>query len=231
MTVETFFNNFFKDPKITDFRMRNFMRTTRARFVADNADGKWTATIAAIDAVLGPLDKELGEVDESGNVGKGKTATTDSVLALFSHAMSEEAPFIKRALKNAPGAYEEFYPHGKSEYNRISKEDAPTLLKRVNTAAVKYATELGKTLSDELAGFEKQYNDARDAQTGNTGALVQNRVERSAARKASEPAMLSIMHDVGRRYPGNVETARQFFDLALLYPPVKGHDTEAPPAL
>jgi hypothetical protein len=229
MTADTFFSNFFDNPKITDFRFRNFMRDTRSRFLAANADNSRQPAIDLIDTVLPDLDRELGEVEATGNLGMGKTMNTDSVLLHFSHAMSEEAPFIQRALKNEePGAYLEFYPNGLSEYNRITKEDAPMLLKRVNLAAVKYAIQLGKTLSDELAAFEQQYHDAREAQTGNTGALAQNRGERSAARKAAEPVMLGIMHDTGRQHPGDVAAGERFYDLSLLYAPV--HGNPAPPA-
>lgn len=223
MTTETFFANFLANPKITTFRLRNFMRTSRTRFDADNKSGEWEEAIRQIDSVLPDLNRELGEVDETGNTGKGLTQTTNAVLAAFSQAMSEEEPFVKRALKGErPEAYLAFYPAGLSEYNRIAKEDALTLLERVEKAAAKYAAQLGQALSDKLGGFARQYRDARDRQTGNTGSLAQNRGERTAARKAAEPVMLSIMHDIGRRYPGNVAVADQFFNLNELYPPVRG---------
>ena len=226
MTAETIFDNFFDSIHITSTRLRNFGDDTINRLSADSANMGWGPLVNTLRLAVDALGQELGDVDTAVNIRLGDTDTVDGFLKSFGAYMSDNEPFIARAVggKGSP-AYLEFYPEGLSEYTRANKTTGPVLLARVKTAAAKYGAQLGAPMDAELAAFEPAYMDLRGNQQGAKGSVDDNRSERTEARKNLETALLRAIYQVADKYPGNVAQCKSYFDFRRLYSAGRHHDT------
>lgn len=212
------FGNLFDDVHITPSRFLVFARNTLSALTVANTAAQFTALIALITPLINAVAAELGDVDTSLNVQKGSTQTNDQVLNSFAQTMSDEEPFIARAVggKGSP-AYLEFYPGGISEYSKATKTTMETLTHRVNVAATAHAAALGATLTATLQAFENSWLTSRNTQEQQKHTVGGNRNERSTALTAAQLGMLTTIHTVAALYPADVEKCSSFFNFNLLF--------------
>lgn len=220
LSGDKFFGNPFDDVEITTTRLFDFGTDTLNKLTqANGAPAPYTDLINLLTPKLAAVGTELGDVDTSVNIRVGKTMTVDGVIAAFKTTMSEQEGVIAAALGGkATPAFIEFYPQGVSEYRNGTKTAMPTLVSRVFDSAVKYATPLGATLTTLLKSYETSYNDARNAQQQQKGAVNDNRAERTDARIALELALTTTVHTIGAMFPGNVQQCMAFFSFNMLLP-------------
>ena len=116
------FGNIFDDSHITTPRIFAFGNNCRNRFISANVSHDYDVIISLLTTTLTNLGNDLGSVDTSLNLQKGKTLNNDDLMALFSSTMSDEESFIAKALGGRLQAFFlEFYPHGISEYTKATK--------------------------------------------------------------------------------------------------------------
>ena len=151
---ERIFENPFADAKITASRLANFAEDCLNRFTKANTDGSYALLIAQLTPALTTLQTELGNVASSQVAQKGKTLTVQQFQAGFKKWMADKEGVIADAVGgfDTP-AYLEFYPGGVSEYSTITLAKMPTIVKRLNTVATKYATSSKKRPAPETTGF------------------------------------------------------------------------------
>ncbi len=219
---ERIFKNYFDDIKIISIRLTNFSNNLLNQLIAANNGGAYTALINRLTPALAAFQAELGEVNVSLNILKGATLTNGQVIRRFKTTVSEEEPFIARALggKNTP-AYLEFYPQGISEYLKATKNIMPVLTSRIKVAATAHAAALGPALAATLQAYEASWTDSRNTQQQQMGSVNDNRTGRSNARTELEAALLFILHAIAGMFPGNVAQCGAFFNFHLLFAPTR----------
>jgi hypothetical protein len=214
---ERVFGNLFDDERITSSRLANFAGDCKNRLTNANTGGEYVALITQLDTPLANLRQELSELDTSQAQQKGKTQTVNQQLTMFKKTMSDKEGVIADAVGGYDSAaYLEFYPQGLNEYSKATITQMPTLVKRVNTAATKYAAQLSPALVATLQGFESSWFATRDEQEKIKGAVKDNRADRSDARTEVELALLIIIHSLALKFPGDLEQCSAFFDFNLL---------------
>jgi hypothetical protein len=224
ISEEKLFGNLFDDDKIINRRLYTFGLDLFNRLTAANGGGDYTALIALLTTPLTALGTELGAVDTSLNLQKGKTMTVDQVMAAFKLTMSLKKGVIADALGGATTEeYLQFYPHGQIEYTQALKSQMPTLVLRINTAATANSVALGAPLTALLQGFEAQWTGARDLQMQLFGTVDDNRTDRTQARIDTELAALTVVHTIASLFPGDVEECKAFFNFPLLFNTVHHH--------
>lgn len=150
---------------------------------------------------------------------KGATKSATTVLEDFKSAMSEEEPFIARALGGRESeAYLQIFPNKLSEYSDADKEDMNTLTDRVFTAANTYASALGTTLTNKLTGFKDSWESAHNKQEARSSKVEADRGDRSERRIELETTLMKALGFITYTYPGNEAKCKQYFDFSLLYP-------------
>jgi len=217
--IDMLFGNIFDDRNIINTRLLNFAKNLKANLIKQNTSHQFDTQITLLTTVIDDLEDDLGNVDTGINVQKGKTVDNNKVLAAFKLAMSDEEPFIARAIGGKDtAAYLEFYPAKISEYSNAIKTDMDTLTNRVATAATKYATQLGATLTAKLQSFATDWQDSREVQEQQKGGVKNIRADRSTTREALELALLKVLHHIASSYPGDVVKCKSFVSFHLLFP-------------
>ena len=221
------FGNLYSDRKrITVARLVSHATDSVNRFMELNINGEWKAII---DIIILPLDKvknDLSEIEINIAKQRGLTQTTDEVVIDLHATMrdSENEIIYKLGGKNAASVLE-FYPHGVSEYLKITKTEMLTVTDRLFKATNNHAAVLGVDLANKLKGFKSSWATAHDGQSAKKTDVSTNRTDRDDNRLELELAMTKAVHTVGLKYPGDVEKCNTFFDFNLLYSHNQhGHD-------
>jgi len=215
--LDMIFGDFFDDPHIINIRFYNFGKNLLGHLIAANTAHEYDAIIATVTAKVNDFGKDLGEVDTSTITGFGKRKTNDELLASFKKTMSDEEPFIARSLGIDSTEYLDFYPHKISEYSGATKLRMNILSNRVNVAATANATALGAPLTTILKSFFTDWEINRTAQETQKGVVHDHKGDAITTRKALELAILTAIHTVGLKYPGDVVSAGALFDFTLLF--------------
>lgn len=225
------FGNIFNDVRIVPKYLERFAEDHLAKLVKNNGDNSLNNLITTLRAALNPFKEELGDVETSYTTLEGKTLTVDTFIENFvSYMKNKYIPIAAKLGGDKTPEFIAFYPKGKTEYNRITKTQIPTLMSRINTAAAEHATALGTEITTQLQTFKTQWASLRETQLQGKAALKTNREERSTTRVNVELVLLSNIHAIGNKYPGNVDMAMLFFDFTLLFGKGRGGATkEAPP--
>lgn len=217
ISTEKLFGNIFSGDQITTVRLAAFCHDSLSRLTAGNQSDRFKSIINQITPALQNLQDELGDVDVSLTVQKGKTLTNNQVMASFKQAMREKEGVVADAIGGFDStAYLEFYPHGLSEYTTANKTQMPVLVRRVSVAATKYAAQLGTELTATLQGFEQAWQITRKEQQQVKGSVDDSRTTRTDARREVETALIIAIHTVGAMFPGDTQQCSSFFDLNLL---------------
>lgn len=212
------FGNFLDDDRITNSRLHAFGKNLLSHLIAANTNHEYDTIISLVTLKVNDFGKDLGEVDTSTITGFGKRKTNDELLASFKKTMSDEEPFIARKLGIDSTNYLDFYPHKISEYSDAAKIRMYILTNRVNVAAVANATALGEPLTTTLKSFFTDWEINRTAQETQKGVVHDHKGEAVTTRKALEIAILTAVHTVGLKFPGDVASVSALFDFTLLFP-------------
>lgn len=214
---EKIFGNFFSEKSISNPRLANFANDALNRLIATNTDGNNTSLINLLNPALNRLQAELGDVDVAKGVQKGKTLSLNRFINDFKEAMGRFEGVIAYAFggTETPG-YLEFYPNGKSEYSLATKGQMQVLVSRLRQAATKHAAKLDPVIAGQLTEFEGTWKRLRDEQVQQKGNVSDNRTSRQEARTNLELVLLTLVHTVALRHPGNTEACTSYFDFSLL---------------
>jgi hypothetical protein len=215
--ADKLFENFFDDPKIINARLAVFGTDCLSKLSKDNDGGRFDDLISSLTPPLNAMQQELGDIASALGIQKGVTVTVKDTIKNFKAKMLEYEGVIAHSLggRNSP-AFIEFYPQSTREYSEASQTNLPTLLKRVKQAATTHAATIGSTIATELQGFDAAFAAAKDVQSKKKGDVKENRSDRTTARKQVEIALCTIIHDIGKRFPGDVQRCMSFFDFGLL---------------
>lgn len=218
ISTEKIFENIFDDVKIINSRFYNFSGDTLSKLTAADGGGDYTDLINLITPLIVTFGTEIGDTDVALTIQKGKTLTNDMVMAAFQFTMKEKQGVIANAVGGFDSAaYLEFYPQGLGEYTQCTKTQMPTLTNRVFTAATAHSVALGAPLTTLLTGYKAQWALSRDTQMQQFGTVDDSRTERTEARVALELGMLTVVHTIAAKFPGDVDACDNFFEFSLLF--------------
>lgn len=212
------FGNFLNDKNITPERLLTFCGQLKQNLVLANDKNQFDAVIALLTSTIKALSGMISDIDSGLSMQVGATGTVDAMIAAFSAYMSDNEPFIAKALGGATTpAFIEFYPHKISEYSDATKGEMDMLTTRVKKAAEKYAAKLGAELSTDLQGFEPQWEALRGDQEKQKGSVKDSRTDRGTGLEDLQLAVLTAIHTVALAYIADVDKCVSFFPFHLLY--------------
>ena len=219
LIIQHLFGNFFSDSKTTTTRLSNFAEDAYNKLVSQNVNNVFDEIIACFEVPKNGLMALISGVDVALGVQKGKTLTTDQLIALFKKTMSEKEGVIADALGGfGSTGYIEFYPHGVNEYSKGTKTVMPTLINRGYTVATTHAAQLSPALLATLQAFKSSWNTNRQGQQEQIGTVNDSRDDRDQLRAELEIGLLKAIHKMADKYPNNINVCTSYFNFNLLYP-------------
>jgi len=157
---------FYTSNLISPTRLLNHLQANRAAMFANNPGGIYTAEIANADAVILILQNAIA--GRRTNLGQqvGKTGIVVTDIVDFEDFVHAEEGHLKYILAGTPGAFLEFFPHGLTEFNNITREKAPTLMAAFAAAAENNVGIVGAPFVTSCNGFVTDFGTDRGIQRG-----------------------------------------------------------------
>ena len=215
---EAFYTDLFDKHNIIDSRFQVFLRNLIASLTNNNPLGVYTAQIASLTAVYTTYfgNYETKSVNIAEKVGK--TNSLDIVTALFAHTVRSKYNAIAAAFPVGESVYIEFFPHGMTEFSRLTRDNVQTVSHRIATKATEYMSSLGGApFAAIFTTLETNITTAIGGQ--NTGKAVLKTITSSVItnRAPVEDETMKTMYAVGFQCWPNQSLCRSYFDFSLLF--------------
>jgi hypothetical protein len=115
----------------------------------------------------------LETYDADRNLQQSFTIQLNSKMMDFIDKALELEPLIVYKFKKTSGTYQEFFPHGRTEYLKATQENIFHLMKRMIDGTHRYATELGAGLEAEFTLLRDDFQDIWDLQKEKKGDVAE----------------------------------------------------------
>jgi hypothetical protein len=181
----------------------------------DNGE-PFAGLVAATQLAFDNLKLSLGSYSSTLAQKESKTMTVDQVIEEFKIAIKlREANILIHFSKDSP-VYQEFFPHGKTEYHQANKASIERLMTQIITAIDNHKTELGQPLLDEFLALQTDYITARNEQL--------KKMEDAGTKTDSWESSLEIMQmqafrnllTIALQYMGEPDKIELFFNESII---------------
>ena len=215
---DAFYSDLFDKHNIIDSRYQVFLRNFIASLVANNPAGVFDAQIANLTSVYTTY---FGNFEtKSVNIAErvAKTSSLDIVTALFANTVRSKYNSIAAVYPVGDSVYIEFFPHGMTEFSRLTRENVQSVSHRIATKATEYMSSLGgapfaaifTTLETNITTAIGAQNTKKSVVKAITGTVINN-------REPVETATMKAMYAVGLEFWPNQVTCRSYYDFSLLF--------------
>jgi hypothetical protein len=162
------------------------------------------------------LRDSLGATEATFAEQQGATISVDDMINEFKTAVVDGEIIVLGKFKKTSSQYQRFYPQGLTQYSKINKGTATTLMLQYKKAAYDYKGDLGQPFYDQIELIYTNYLAVRSGQI-----LLK---ESTSARRTDWDVNLDIMKDqafenilvIARANRGKPQVARRYFTQSIL---------------
>ena len=202
INLKRLFKNLLDDKEISIGELTNFSSDGIERLRANNPGGIFTTILTDTEAKHQAFEDAQASLDTDEAEREGRTIDMNIVMAAFTKKVRQVEALISWTYKEKPGIYEEFYPLGLTEYNRMTVEGAEMLITRFVKAVNKHNADLPVAVVTDFNKVLKDVEDSRKEQLKEKGEVG-----------GSADAVRTTKRELGIQWTYNVFTiAREFID-------------------
>jgi hypothetical protein len=216
--LRSIFENFFlfSRTRISDDNLKKFVEVHIARLTANNTGGDFTTIlndmVAAYTAYFGNItDKDLALA-----VQQSLTLAADNLIANFKKTVSQKEGTIKSAYGKGSPTYQEFFPHGLTEYSNATKANVETLMSRMVASSTAHVADLTPAFVTLFTNIKSNYITARTLQLAKIADVGIQTTEKHETRATVEIQLCRNIHYIGFFYPGDGDRCMDFFDQSII---------------
>jgi hypothetical protein len=218
INLERFFENQFDDAELSDERMAMFTEVHITRLEGNNPGGKYTALITPTNAKFTVFKTAIADKHFLHSEREGATLNVDNVMDRFKKFASKTEKFINYTFGETSVEYQEFYPHGVTEYTWMTKTNAGELMANMKSACQKHAASLTPAIVSTMENLSRDYDLARQSQLGKSASIEGKQDETSAARAELELQLQVNLLTLALDFIGQPDKCHTYFDTSLLKP-------------
>lgn len=224
INLETFFESHFDTPKISDDKMKRFTFDHIQRIISNNGSGVYNtmlnATVNAYNSYFGAINDE----DTKEAVQQSRTIIADAFFNQFIKTVQQKEGTIKGLYGKGSAAYEEFFPHGMSEYDQATKANIEMLMARMVNASTAHQADLGLAFVTIFTDLQSNYHDAYVAQHQQFGTVDASKTVTSVTRDVVEIQVGKNVLTLAIEFFGNPVRVNDFFDQSIIRPDEAGSE-------
>ena len=224
MSIERFFEIQFDDPYINREQLRKFMEDHLKRLAINNINNQYDSLITETQQLYELFFGALTDADTSNALQQSRTKSMENVRGQFSALVRRRQGLITNSFDEDSPEYQEFFPHGLTEYTEAKLENIETLMTRIITASAAHAAELGAGLSAEFSKTKDAFVAARGKQLEQKGVVGKASDAAGQSRDAVEIQLTKNLLTIALNNIGNAGAAAMFFDKSII---ARSTDTKA----
>jgi hypothetical protein len=185
--------------------------------IANNENGQFTNFIGELKLVLDPYNAWLKTQDKEVIEKEGSTDTVDEIVAAFVHYVTKN--LFRDALYHLaeePHLFNELYPNGVTEYEKITRSNTEILMNRVAAFCKTNITKLDKGRDVDTQKFLDNYKANRGTQVEGKGDVKDGSADGKALRKAVENQMHYTLIDLMGIHKKDLKQILKYYNTATL---------------
>jgi hypothetical protein len=223
-------NNPFLAVKIGAVRFIDFVKNHYEYLVANNTNGHLDNLIALLEPAITAFEKWETSQDESQNTRSGKTNSLDEIVKGFETFMDSVWKEVSYKFEDDNHeVFVQFFPSGKSEFNNITRTDAPVLLKRIANLCETHRTEIKAGMPEQATAFYDNYTNKRKEQQKEIGNVQDGSDEGITLRTNLAKKMKGVLLRLLIIHEDNEKEVFKYYDAEVLNMYKRNNGKDIPP--
>ncbi len=223
-------NNPFENARISNANLSTFAEKHAALLSSFSAPPE---LLSALTPLINNFKLQLTEISTSEGRKQAKTVSVDDLIDEIKKFISRKGGVVADKFPADSPAYQEFYPYGRAEYTKAAKKNIQVLVERFRDACVKYKTELGDEIGQQMSTYVQQLADVRKTQIENISGVKDKSSTLDTARTQLTTQLFVNLLTLTLNNVNDTEKVNNYFDTSMLKRITKKNNTEengAPPA-
>ena len=179
------------------------------------AIAEFAPILAKIKIIYEAMFGAIKSRDQMENERQAATIQLNQKFNEFKSKALEIEPLIEYTFKKS-GKYEEFYPYGRDEINRLTQATALTLMNRFEQKCTTYETQLGNQHAVEFKDIRVAYEEAYNLQKGLMSDVKLSIPDFEQKKEEFFDQMYCDLLTIAAYYYKTPEKALAFFDETIL---------------
>ena len=218
MDLKRFPVNQFDTIKISDDNLKKFSEIAMQRFIANNPGSTYDVIIAEITAAHTDYYGAITDEDVKTAVKEGSTIAMNGALKLFKETVSQKEGIVRGTYGADTPTYQEFFPHGLTEYSNATLANAEMLMDRMVTASTAHVADLTAAFVTLFTNLKTSFVAKRTAQMNLIGEVQGKKAVTSGNRNVLEVVLMKSVLTVAINNIGNPDAIDIYFDQSFLKP-------------
>ncbi len=214
--LNVFFKNHFNTKEISDDNVRKFTEINLQRMITNNPGGIYASLITDTTAAYNGYFGAITDEDTITAIKEGSTVAMSNAVAAFKSAASQKEGIVRGTYGVNSPTYQEFYPHGITEYTTATLENVATLMERMVNAATAHVADLGALFLALFTGLRDDFASARTAQLALIGEVSGRKDVTVSTRDIVEIQLMKNVLFIAFNNVGNLEAVNTYFDQSFL---------------
>ena len=198
-------------------RALRYFDTTIARMGADTIGGKLDERLAASQAVRVQFFGSATAADAALTLQKGMTDEVEELMEKMGDELSDQYEgAIRGTFGKKSDRYDAFFPNGLDEYGQATREQMPTLVKRLYDAAETHQADLPPAVVAVFKSYKTAWDALRDKQLKGIGETGTQDDAVATARAAVYHQLYLNLHYICFAADGDEARILHYFDQSIL---------------
>ena len=206
-------------------KFRKFFEKHIQLTTAKNTGGEYTQIIADSNAKYSEFYDSYLLEDTSSAIQQGMTITVDNIITEFKAKVKQNEGLIRSKFNVDTAEYQEFFPHGITEYTGANKEDVLTLMERMVNRGTAYLAQLGQPFVDLFTDILSRYSAARTAQLQKMGTTKDLDTQTDQFQVEGADQLFHNLLFIADNFRNQPEIVTDFFDESFI---ASGSGDDAP---
>lgn len=219
INLKKFAVNHFDTKEISDDKLKKLSEIAIQNFIANNPGSIYDTLILEITAAHTGYYGAITDEDVKTAIKEGSTVAMNGALKLFKETVSQKEGIIRGTYGVDSPTYQEFFPHGLTEYTKSTLATAETLMDRMVTAATTHVADLTAAFVTLFTNLKTSFTAKRDAQLLLIGEVKGKKTATMKNRDVLEVVLMKGVLTVAIDNIGNPDAMDIYFDQSFLKPP------------
>lgn len=197
-------------------RLKNFTIDHIQRLTSSNPGGIFTSILTDITTVYTAYYGDIEDEDLAQAVLQSYTLGLDDSRKALVDFISRAEGIISFTWGKTSMEYEQFYPHGVSEYSQSTLPELQTYSQRFVSVATTYSASLPASFVSDVTTLRNTFINNRNAQLGQKGTVADERSQLTGTRSALCLQLTKNLLTIALHYLGDETKATVYFDQSLI---------------
>jgi hypothetical protein len=214
--LKVFFKNLFDTQFISDDHIKEFSEVHLMRLTTNNPGGIYSTMITDTTTVYTGFFGAISDEDLKFSLQQGCTITMNDSFKSFIHTVQLKEGIIKGTWGKGSAQYEQFFPHGLTEYDKATQANAGLLMNRMVGAATANSADLPAGFVTLFTGLRTTYTDARTAQLTVMGEVSGLKTTSATTRGDLEVQLMKNVLIIASNNVGHPERVSAYFNQSII---------------